>query len=340
MGPVKNEDLRHDEVSLKQIILKVQKCFKYLLSKWYIILAVVVAGCIAGYLYSSKKKVLYTAVCTFVVEGGQPSQQLTGIAALLSGSATSGGEGLFQGGTLLSLYTTRLMIEKTLFSQVVLNNRKVLLMDWYLKINNEGESWSKVPKKERAGKISGIISKIATDYVTVEPGNFVTVKVKTPDELFSKHFNEKLIETVNRFYVQTKTKKSLTALRILERQADSLRRIMTISMTGAAVAVDAYPNANPARRVLGVPAQKRAVDVQATTSLYSGVVASLESTKMELRKETPLIQIIDRPALPLSKNVPDIKRGIAMGGIAGGAAAVFLLLLQLFYSKIMSDESV
>lgn len=329
-----------DEVSLKAIVLKAQSVLKYIFSKWYIIVAFIVAGGIAGYFYSSKKKVFYTAVCTFVVEGGQPAGQPTGIAALLAGSASGGGEGLFQGTTLLSLYTTRLMLEKTLFSPVNIGKKRGLLIDWYLQINKQGSNWNSIPEASKGELLSSIISQVRTDYVSVKSADFVTVEVKSPNELFSKVFAEKLIETVNNFYVQTKTKKTLKSLNILQKQADSLRMIMSRSMTGAAVAADAYPNANPARKILAVPAQRKAVDVQAATSLYSGVVSSLETTKMELRRETPLIQIIDKPVLPLAKNVPDLKKGIIMGGVISGIAAIALIFLQLFYKKIMSDESV
>lgn len=331
---------REEEVSLRDIILKLQYIAKYLLSKWYFILIAVILGATGGYFYSSKKKISYTAECTFVVEGGQPSQS-SGLAALLSGgSVSSGGGGLFQGGTLLSLYTTRLMLEKTLFSRVQRRDSTLLLIDWYLQINKEGNSWSEVPKASRGAKLSAVVSAIASEYVKVESGSFVTVKVKSPDELFSLVFSEKLIETVNNFYVATKTKKSLQTLRILDKQADSLRRILTKSMSGAAIATDAYPNANPAMSVLNVEAQKRNIDVQATTSLYSGVVTSLETTKMELRKETPLIQIIDRPMLPLSKEVPDVRKAIILGAIISSAIVSILILLHLFYKKLMFNEQV
>lgn len=332
------EDLQRensvDEVSLKEIILRVRFCFKYLLLKWFIILPAILIGAIAGYLSSSKKKITYTAVCTFVVEGGQTAQP-TGLAALLSGSAGGGDEGLFRGGTLLSLYTTRLMLEKTLFSTVDSNGKKIQLIDWYLLINEQDKKWAEIPSSEKSALLAGIIAKLANEYVSVQSGSFVIVKVKSPDELFSKVFAEKLIETVNNFYVQTKTQKSLTNLRILQKQVDSLRLIMTQKMAGAAVAADANPNPNPALRVLSVPAQRRSVDAQATTSLYSGLVTSLETAKMEIRKETPLIQIIDRPILPLNKEAPDVKKGIIVGSMLAGILTIILLLLHLFYKKLM-----
>jgi hypothetical protein len=338
MAGINEKQYLEEEVSLRELIFKIQYFIKYLLSKWYLILSAVVVGAVIGYFYNFKKPISYTSYCTFVVEGGQPSP-VSGLAALLSGGGSnSSGGSLFQGGTLLSLYTTRLMLEKTLFSKVKLKRKPILLIDWYLQINKEGNSWSEIPRNARGAKLAAIVSKIAADYVTVESGSFVTVKVESPDELFSLVFSERLIQTVNDFYITTKTKKSLQNLNILIKQADSLRTILTISMGGAAIAADEYPNPNPAMKVLAVESQKRNIDVQATTALYSGVVSSLETTKMELRRETPLIQIIDRPMLPLTKVVPDVSKGVIIGGIAGGFILCLLISIRLFYKKLMFNE--
>ncbi len=327
---------REDELSLREIIQKFRYGFRFVLSRWYVIVLFAITGGIAGYFYNSKKETLYTAVCTFVVEGGQPAgSQATGLAALLTGStSTSGGAGLFQGSTLISLYTTRLMLEKTLFSSVRFKGKNILLMDWYLQINRLGSQWSKVPSKQKPAMLASAIGKIQAEYVKVSSANFVTVIVKSPNELFSKAFAEKLIETVNKFYITTKTKKSLNNLNILQKQADSLRRILTISMRDAAASADAYPNANPALRVLGVQAQRKAVDVQSTTALYSGVISNLETTKLELRKETPLIEIVDKPVLPLSQEVPNLVTGLIMGALLSSLLGIVVILAQLFYKQI------
>ena len=48
-----------------------------------------------------------------------------------------------------------------------------------------------------------------------------------------------------------------------------------------------------------VPSVNRQVDVQANTAILTELVKNLELAKVDLRKETPLIQIIDTPILPL-----------------------------------------
>jgi hypothetical protein len=55
-----------------------------------------------------------------------------------------------------------------------------------------------------------------------------------------------------------------------------------------------------------------------------------------LRKETPLIQVIDRPILPLPKEKFGKAKGILMGGILAG----FLMVLGLIVRRIFKELAV
>ena len=51
-----------------------------------------------------------------------------------------------------------------------------------------------------------------------------------------------------------------------------------------------------------VPYQKALVDVQANGAIYQQIVTQLELAKVTHRNNTPLIQIIDKPVLPLENS--------------------------------------
>ena len=78
------------------------------------------------------------------------------------------------------------------------------------------------------------------------------------------------------------------------------------------------------------PSAKRQVDVQANTAILTELVKQTELAKVTLRKETPLIQIIDQPILPLPKE----KFGKAKGIVLGGFLAGFLVILGLIVRRI------
>jgi uncharacterized protein involved in exopolysaccharide biosynthesis len=60
------------------------------------------------------------------------------------------------------------------------------------------------------------------------------------------------------------------------------------------------------------------------------LVAQLELSKVSLRKETPLVQIIDRPILPLEKD----KVGKLKSFLLGGFLAGFLTILYLLFGQL------
>ena len=118
---------------------------------------------------------------------------------------------------------------------------------------------------------------------------------------------------------------------ILQKQADSLKSVLNGSITGVAAAADASPNANPLMSVLKVPSQRKQVDVQASTAIYAEVVKNLELSKIQLQKETPLIQAIDKPVLPLIVNKVSKIKAAAVGLILG----FFLSSCWVIYKKLL-----
>jgi len=69
------------------------------------------------------------------------------------------------------------------------------------------------------------------------------------------------------------------------------------------------------------------VDGQANTAILTELVKQSELAKVTLRKETPLIQILHSPILPLKKE----KFGMAKGFMLRNFIAVFFIALGLIF---------
>jgi hypothetical protein len=245
------------------------------------------------------------------------------------------------------------MIEKTLLSKVNISGKKQLLIDRYIDFNNLRQKWKKdniqnivftgdPTKFSRAQDsiITDIVGLLNKDVLRVDKADkklsIINVVVLNEDELFAKDFNNVLVETVNEFYSQTKTKKSGQNIKILKHQADSIKSVLDNSISGVASAIDAAPNANPALVVLKVPSQKRQIDVQASTAIYAEIVKNLEISKMALMQETPLIQVIDQPVLPLYKTRVGKIQGTIVGGILAGIICIVYLISGKILKKIIA----
>jgi hypothetical protein len=266
------------------------------------------------------------------------------------------GNGIFQGENILELYKSRLMIERTLLSQSFFEKKEMLLIDRYLDITKARDFWKEndkligirfnIPKSEftliHDSIISSVVKDIKKNYLIVErfdkKSTIASVKVTAPDELFAKTFAIRIVENVNAFYIQTKTKKALENVKILQKQADSVRLKLNRSIGGTASAIDANPNANPALQILRVPSQRRQIDVQANSTMYSEVMKNLEIAKIALRKETPLIQVIDEPVLPLERKKIGKLTGAILGSIIAVLFVVTALLLKRFFSELLTAD--
>lgn len=344
------------EISLKEVLVKISLLYKYVKSKWLVILIASLFGGAAGLAYSIFNKPQYTAVCTFVLEDakGGGLGQYAGLASLAGiNIGSGGGGGIFEGDNILELYKSREMIEKTLLSTCDFNGKKQLLIDRYINVYNLRNEWNNDKKignvnfngnSDNFNRVQdSIITILADDFnkkcldVTKPDKKLSIIRVEfvSKDELFSKYFTEKLVQTVNDFYVLTKTKKQYQDVKILQRQADSVRTVLNSSISGVALAIDAAPNANPQMTTLRVSSQKKQIDVQANSAIYGEVVKNLEISKISLRQETPLIQIIDKPVLPLNVKYVRKLMGIAIGFVSMGFVAVIIIVLRRFLAAVM-----
>lgn len=352
--------VQNDEVSLQEIVLKFLEWFRYLLLKWKVVLLTGILGGIFGFAYAYFKDPVYTATCTFVLDEGKSGgglSQYAGLAAM-AGINIGGGasDGLFQGDNIMELYKSRRMLEKTLLSYGEFDGKKDLLINRYIKINRLREEWAKtrelqdlsfdIPAEKftriNDSVITTIVGDINNRYLTIAKPDkklsIIQVDVKSKDEAFAKNFNDAVVANVNRFYVETKTKKSMDNLSILQRQADSVRSVLNASIGGAASEIDANPNANMALQILRVPSQRKQIDVQANTAIYAEVVKNLEIARMSARQDIPLIQVVDQPIYPLrSLKRNPVVVGLAIGFLFSFMTMVFFIL-KLLWENVFDNE--
>lgn len=353
------ENNNNDEISLKELLEKGKEWYSYLLSQWKIIVLAGIIGAILGLTYSFVKKPIYTATLSFALEdekGGGGLGGALGLASSLGLDLGGGGGSIFTGSNLTELFKSRSMVEQTLLSPVTSNGKTISLAEMY--IHNKGwrEKWNDkskfkdiqfLPDTKRKyftrvhDSILGVIYQdLSKTGLAVGQKDkkiaIMTIDVNSTNELFSKYFCEALAKQVSDFYIDTKSKKARLNMDILERQTDSIRGELNGAITGVAVANDNTFGLNPAMNVRRAPSARRQVDVQANTAILTELVKQTELAKVTLRKETPLIQVIDQPILPLKKE----KFGKAKGIVIGCLLAGFLVVLGLIVRRLLKQLTV
>jgi capsule polysaccharide export protein KpsE/RkpR len=118
-------------------------------------------------------------------------------------------------------------------------------------------------------------------------------------------------------------------LRMLQREADSLRGVLSGAISTTASEAERTFNLNPALQAQRAPAQKSQVRATVLATAYGEVVRHLEIAKIALQKEIPLYQIIDEPEMPLKAKKPSGLLFSLIGAIISG----IIIMLILFLSK-------
>jgi hypothetical protein len=353
-----NEKIPSGEITLKEVFEKAKDWFYYLIGEWKIILFVGIIGAAIGLTYSFIKKPVYTATLSFALEDEKSGGGLGGALGLASqfGLDIGGGGGsIFTGSNLTELFKSRSMVEHTLLSPVIRNDASISLAEMYIQNKGWRDKWNDNPKFKGIqflpdtkrkyftrvhDSILGVIyDDLSKNGLTVSQKDkkiaIISIDMISTNELFAKYFTEALVKQVSDFYVTSKSKKARMNMDILERQTDSIRRELNGAITGVAVANDNTFALNPAMNVRRAPSARRQVDVQANTAILTELVKQSELAKVTLRKETPLIQVIDEPILPLKKE----SFGTANGIVFGGSMAGFLVVLGLIVRRILNQLS-
>ncbi len=352
-GPTTN-----DEISLKELLEKAKEWYLYLLSQWKIIVLAGVIGAALGLTYSFFKKPVYTATLSFVVEDEKSGGGLSGALGLASSFGIDIGGGsssVFAGANLIEFFKSRSMVEQTLLTPVTVGGKTISLAEMYIQNEEWRNKWENKPKLKGIRFLPQSDRKTFTRVQDSILGNIyknlikkqlfvmqkdkkiaiINIDMSDTNELFAKYFAESLVKKVSDFYIDNKSKKARTNMAILEKQTDSIRGELNRAITGVAVANDNTFGLNPSLNVRRAPSSRRQVDVQANTAILTELVKQSELAKVTLRKETPLIQIIDKPILPLEKERTGKAKGILIGGILAGFLLVFFLIIQrVLYEKL------
>ena len=357
---------RSEEVSLKYVFISLINWYHYLVSKWVSILIAILIGAMIAFAMVSMKAKLYVATTTFVLEEDNSSSSLGGLGGLASmvGINVGGGGNIFQGDNILQLYSSRSIIKKVLLTKVNYEGKDLLLIDQYIAFNKLRDQWAKDRKLDKVdfnfgnvkdgdlntrlkdSIISAITEDINKNLLTVSKPDrklsIIKAEVKAQDEFFAKTFNEKIVEIVSDFYIQTKTKKSLDNVNILQQKTDSVRRMINGAINKAAAVADATPNLNITRQMQRTaPVQRLTLSAESNKEILGELIKNLELSKISLRKETPLIQIIDSPIYPLNIQSPSRIKYIFVGSLLSGIIFIIALIIRMLIKNILtSDEKI
>lgn len=321
-------------------------------NKWTVFLVICVAV-VVGIFVAYRSKPKYIASCSMMLESSGGGK-MSGALALASQFGLLGGGGgggsVINEDKLIEIISLEPIIKNALFQKVTIDSVTDILANHFIQLFDYTKQWQKneelknfrfqhskenlTEKENRVFKM--FYGRIKTEFLKTDKSKsgIISVTVTTPDELFSKYFNDELIKAVTRFYVDRIVEKGRKNVDIIQRRVDSVAEALRDSELTLAKWKDGSHQLVKAQGMMNEIRLRRNVEVN--NSMYIEGVKQLEIAKFSLLNETPFLQVLDEPSLPLAaKGKISFFKGVLAGGFAGVLLAFLYLWIKKKYIEII-----
>ena len=338
----------NDKIQLKDLLIKLSEYKVFLLSKKKKIISFSFLFLMIGVGFAFFDNKQYNATLTFVVEsdqGGGALGAMSGIASQFGFDLGGAESSTFSQSNVIELLKSRGVIVSTLMQKAKVDSKTDLLIEHYFEINKIKEIWADNNLKgvtfhdkgsyQHDSISGGIWREIIQDNLTIElasesnGANIITLSYTSLNEEFAKVFVEKLIDEMGEMYIAHQTAQANNTLNFLQDRADSVFTELEIAEQAFAKTKDINQRIVKASGRLKELQLMRRVEVLNT--MYLEIVKNRELSKITLLNKMPIINIIDKPILPLEVDTLSIKKSAFLGGFLGAFLSIcFFVFIKLF----------
>ena len=325
------------EIELKEIFSTISELKKELHSNLFKIFLLVISFTVLSLVLSLAQDPRYKAELSFVVEDTQksaPLSSMSGLASQFGFDMFSSSNSTFSQANIMDLLKSRGVISKTLLQKSHYTDKSDSFIDSYLTINSINNDWNDLQSLKdlnfhdkltitHDSIITLVWQKIIEEDISVEIKNdetdIIYLSFRCSDEKFAKFFSESLISEMSRMYISYQTKQSTNTISFLQNRADSV----FVELEKAEQEFARVKDIN--QRIIKASGRLKELqlmrNVEVLNTMYLELVKNIEVSKLTLLNQTPIIQVIDKPILPLE----DTKMSIFL-----------VLLITIFISTTFS----
>lgn len=348
--------IEEDEITLKELILKVKEFYFEVLQNWKLVVMITVPFVIYFLFKAISTPVTYPASLTFMLnedEGGG----MGGAMAILSqfGFGGGGSSGKYNLEKILQLSKTRKIIQNALFEKSTINDKYDIIGNHLIDIYDYHEAWedseiglkdfkfvhNEVERFDLAENtalkslhrkiIGGENTKGLFSTGINEETGIMTFNVNSESAEFSISLLHGIYNHLDTFYTTKTIEKQQATYDLVRSKVDSVENALNTKEARLAKLMDSsrgiynnYDNLQTSRLTR---------DVQVLNILYGEAIKNLEIADFSLKNKTPFIQLIDTPIPPIPPVAESKIKAIIMGGFLGG----FLGFGFIIGRKILRD---
>jgi uncharacterized protein involved in exopolysaccharide biosynthesis len=344
-------------IKYPELKVLVGQFFKYALSQYKLFLIVCTVTAALGLVYGKLQPHTYKATSTFIVEdkSGSRGGGLSGLASQFGidvGGLTGGGAGLFDGDNILEILKSRAIIEKVLLTKIQedIPQKNTSLAEFYLSFSSLGDrlnskgitlkslNFTSIDEKSKHSLIQDsvlyLIYKEIDKGIIVEKKNkkstIITLEASSSNPIFAKIFSENLLKKTSDMYIDIKTGNLSRSIERIQRKADSLESSLT-GIYKKSFELDnnlKLLNANTGIKLNTSSSEAATRDKTVSNTLYGEVVKNLETLKLSLINQTPVIQVIDGAKYPLFDQRTPARYFLLIGFAVGFVLSLFYIVFK------------
>ncbi|MCB0657377.1 MAG: hypothetical protein KDC57_14630 [Saprospiraceae bacterium] len=353
--------IQDDEITLKDLILKIQEFWRLLWSnKWYIIaFSFLLASLSALRTYLTPSQ--FPAKLTFMVNEDEGSN-MGGIASVLGQfGLSSGGKSEYNLDRILELSRSRRIIYPVLLDSISVDGKSDLIANHLIRIYDFHDRWedAKDPRlpdyffttgNEQSLDNTGRIA-LNSIYIQVV-GN----EKKNNDPLMSNGYGEetailnlnitalnpelaigmvtRIYDILSTYYIEKSIEPQQEAIKTLRIKSDSLKTALANAESRLARFDDSHRNLYLSTDVVQRDQYQRQVSL--LTIMYGEVIKNLETASFALQSQTPFFQTIDEPQFPILPSPKSLLKAILIGGLLGGFLSCGFFISRKIYRDAMA----
>jgi len=348
--------IEEDEITLKELILKVQEYFWEVVRNWkWVVLITIPFVVFFGYKAISTP-VTYTAELTFMVNEDDGGGGIGGMSGILGQFGLGGGKGKNNLSKILDLAKSRNIIQQAMFDSVTINNREDKIGNHIILIYEYHETWkddttglkqflfdnntdqvSKLHNRVLKSIYSRIIGNskmpgLFSNGVDEDTG-IMRFNSSTVNEELSINLCNKIYEKLATFYVTKTIEKQKEVFDLMLQRVDSLQKKMQNTEYRLATFKDSYNGLFTTKSKLKEGQLER--DVRVLNEMYAASLKNFEIADFSLKNKTPFIQLIDEPLGPLMAQGEPIVKNFILGGFLGVFISIVFLIIRKIYRDTM-----
>ena len=276
-----------------------------------------------GVIYAFTRKPFYESKLNFIVINSNSSNIVSSLANLSSLLNSGGGSPLISLTRLIKLIDSDVIIFKSLFKEVVINDRKDFLINHFINLEELDKEWegdkilSKVVFDKKIDKINDmsfsqrkafreiqetLIPKDGDGILTKsydKKSGVVEILTTYTNEVFAIEFSASVFDQIEEFYLIQSNFQTTNSVNVLEKKVDSVKLELTKKQKLNALYQDR--NKGILLQEDKVALKNLALEEQMLTLLYAETKKNYETFKFMEESFTPPFLVVNQPYMPLEK---------------------------------------